>query len=67
MEKAVGSVEGSQTMKSLRNLAKDLDVIGVESGKMKALFKEHLSGVHVQERLGQGLMYPPKNELGRRQ
>ena len=54
MEKAVGSVEGSQTMEGLRNLARDLHLIGVGSGKMKAMFKEHLSGVHVQDRLERG-------------
>lgn len=34
------------------------------SGELKAVFEVHLSGVHLQERLGQGLMYPPKNERG---
>lgn len=28
------------------------------------MFEVHLSGEHLQERLGQGLMYPPKNEHG---
>lgn len=41
-------------------------LIGARSGEIKAVFKAHLSGVHVQERLGQGLMYPPKNEHGGR-
>lgn len=53
MEKAVGNVERSQTMEGLGNLAKDLCLIG-GSGKMKAMFKEHSSGVHVQGRLEQG-------------
>lgn len=41
-------------------------LIGARSGEIKAVFKAYLSGVHVQERLGQGLMYPPKNEHGGR-
>lgn len=39
-------------MKVLRNLARDLRLI-VGSGEMQAIFKEHLSGVHVQNRLEQ--------------
>lgn len=54
MEKAVGSVDGSQTMKGLRNLAGDLRLMGVGSGEMKAMFEEHSSGVHVQDRLERG-------------
>ena len=53
MEKAVGPAEGSETMRGLRNLARDLCLI-VGSGKMKATCKEHSSGVHVQDRLEQG-------------
>lgn len=51
MEKAVGSVEGSLTVKGLRNLARELHLIGVGGGEMKAAFKEQSSGVHVQQRL----------------
>lgn len=38
-------------MKGPRNLARDLCLIGVGSGEMKAMFNKNLSGVHVQERL----------------
>lgn len=40
-------------MKGLRNPARDLHLI-VGSGEMKAMFKSHSSGVHVQNRLGKG-------------
>lgn len=54
MEKAIGSVKGSQTMKGLRNLTRDLHLMGLGSGEMKAMFKEQSSGVHVQDRLEWG-------------
>lgn len=41
----------SDREKGLRNLARELHLIGVGGGEMKAVFKARSSGVHVQERL----------------
>lgn len=54
MGKVVGSVKGSQTMKGLRNLACDLHLMRVGRGEMKAVFREHLFSVHIQNGWAEG-------------